>query len=108
MQQQFPQQFQQNYQQVQTGLPSGVDLSQLLSSAAFNNATVPQQQSVISSTTKAKKKTPTAQEKREKMCLNILGGKDPYGLDHSKLLLQMTAQELSTFMNCVKAKHNLP
>jgi hypothetical protein len=99
-------------QAAQYSLPPGVDLTALLQQTSYNQSFAPTAQTqasqvLLSQTGKPKKKTPTAEEKREALVLNVLQGKDKYGFDYCNLLVQMTLDELQQFAAAVKAKHNL-
>jgi len=90
----------------------GIDLTRLLSQNGFNGSVVnPHQQAVVpqmkSATTKTKKKTATAQEKRVKMCVNILQGKDKFGQDWLNLLVQMPSRDAQKLLTSVKSYYAL-
>lgn len=54
----------------------------------------------------AKKKALTADQKREKMVLDILDHKDPYGLTYASLLLQLDQPSLEALVAYVRIKNN--
>ncbi len=88
-------------------LGSGIDLGSLLSNTAFTPTPQTQQAAALVTAAKSKKKTPTADQKRTKLCLNVLQGKDTYGLDYCNLVLAMPPDELEKFAIGVKAAHNI-
>jgi len=95
-------------------LPPGVDLTALLQQTNFQQGFAPTAQTqqaaaaMLAAPQKAKKKTPTAEEKREALVLNVLQGKDKLGFDYCNLLYQMSQEDLQQFAAAVKVKHGLP
>jgi hypothetical protein len=94
-------------------LPPGVDLTALLQQTSYQQSFAPTPQTqaaqnLLAQPAKPKKKTPTAEEKREALVLNVLTGKDKFGFDYCNLLVQMSQEELQQFASAVKAKHNIP
>ena len=94
-------------------LPPGVDLTALLQQTSYQQSFAPTPQTqaaqtLLSQPVKPKKKTPTAEEKREQLVLNVLSAKDKFGFDYCNLLVQMSQEELTQFAGAVKAKHGIP
>ena len=55
-----------------------------------------------------KKKGPTAEEKREKMMVDVLTNKDPFLLSYCKLLTQLDQPDLEKLAAYVKLKYGIP
>lgn len=84
-----------------------VDLSAILAKPTFApqpGAPAPQ---AVAAPAKQKKKSPTADQKREKIVLDMLSGKDTFGLEYGKLLLQLSPQEVDEYVVYVRAKNGL-
>jgi len=87
---------------------TGIDLTSLLNSTSFTPTPQTQQAAALVTAAKPKKKTPTADQKRIKQCLDVLQNKDTFGLAYCQLLIAMEPEELEKFAIAVKAANNIP
>lgn len=86
----------------------GIDFSALLAGQPHHQQQHFQQPlAVTKNAEKAKKKAPTADQKREKAVLEVLNGRDTFGLNYTALLQQMDVPELEKFVAYVRAKHGM-
>jgi len=94
----------------QVAVPQGIqglDLSAILAGQPYHQQQPFQQPLVAKAAEKAKKKAPTADQKREKAVVAVLNGQDVFGLNYASLLQQMDVPELEKFVNYVRAKYNM-
>lgn len=82
---------------------NGIDLESLLNNPAATQATTPTFTPSAKPTkaTKAKKKTPTAEQKRVMLATKILTGNDPFRLNEATLLTQMSHEDVKNLLNAV-------
>ena len=86
----------------------GIDLSAILAGQPQHQQQAFQQPLAAAKPgAKAKKKAPTADEKREKAVLEVSGGRDYFGLNYTSLLQQMDVPDLEKFVSYVRVKNGL-
>lgn len=85
----------------------GIDLSAILAGQPYHQQQAFQPAMAAKAAEKAKKKAPTADQKREKAVLEVLHGRDTFGLNYASLLQQMDVPELEKFVNFVRAKNGM-